>query len=509
MLHYFNICSILRVMDFLDPKKKRAHRIRLFIGYGLMAVALAMATLILVFASYGYDIDRANGGIIQNGLVIVDAHPEAANIEVNGMNKGTTTNRLILPAGQYTVNLTRSGYRSWNHAVSLEGSSIEQLVYPFLFPQQLVTKTLQTYNAIPTLASESPDRHWLVVNLPETPGAFQVVDLNNKQNPATTVSLPTDAFTTAAGAHTFEAVEWSTDNVHLLLKHSFTGGSEFIIFDRDTPANSVNLNKVFPNQPFTIVNLRDKKADQFYLYNAPDGNLFTADTKNKSPTLVQSHVQQFKSYQADTLLYVLTPPAGTTTSEVHYVQSGNDYILRTLPVASKYLMDMAKFNNHFYVVVGSPTDGHNYVYQDPLSAYTHKPAQAPRPFRVLIEPQAQYLSFSAIARFIAVQSGSSFAVYDAETGRQFHYDTKLNLTPDQKATWMDGHRLMFTSGDTIVIFDFDGTNLQKLSPSNASFTPFFDRDYTALFSLAPQTNAADKLQLLRTELKVLPPSSSQ
>ncbi len=162
-------------MDFLDPKKKRAHKIRLYIGYGLIAVALAIATLILVFAAYGYDIDRKTGDIIQNGLVIVDAHPESATVLVNGENKGTTDYRLVLPAAKYSIELTRSGYLPWKHDVNLEGSSIEQLVYPFMFPERLVTKNLQTYTGAPTMASESLDRKWLVVSAPETPGSFQVV----------------------------------------------------------------------------------------------------------------------------------------------------------------------------------------------------------------------------------------------------------------------------------------------------------------------------------------------
>lgn len=487
-------------MDFLDPRKKRAHNIRLYIGYALMAVALGISTVILVFAAYGYDIDRSTGDIIQNGLIIVDAHPEPATIFVNGEGKGTTDNRLILPAGQYKVELQRENYRSWSHNVSLEGSSIEQLVYPFLFPTNLVSRSLREYAGTPSTASTSLDRRWLLVHQPNSASGFDVIDLNNLKADAATINLPQDTFTAAAGAHNYEAIEWSSDNVHVLLKHNFTGGSEFVMLNRENPAASVNLNKIFAAQPFTAASLRDKKAEQLYLHNAADGGLFQADTRTRAVTLLRAKVLAYKSYQDDTLLYATNPTASTTETEVRVAKKEQDYLVRTVPIAGSYLLDMAVFKGQFYLVAGSPADGHVYVYKDPFSDLNSRPARTPQAFRVLIVPGAQYLSFSAIARFVAVQGGSNFVVYDLETSRQFRYDTKLPIAAGQKATWMDGHRLSLVSGNSVNIFDFDGTNAQNLSPSHAAFTPFFDRDYAAMFTLAP---SAEKTSLTRTELKVL------
>lgn len=490
-------------MDFLDPKKKRAHKIRLYIGYGLVAVALAIATLILVFAAYGYDIDRKTGDIIQNGLVIVDAHPEPATVLVNGEEKGTTDDRLVLPADKYLIELTRAGYLPWKHEVNLAGSSIEQLVYPFMFPERLVTKNLQTYNGVPTMASESPDRKWLVVSIPETLGSFQVVDLGNSGHPTKAVALPADTMTVAAGAHTFEAVEWSSDNENLLVKHSFTGGVEFLLLNRDRPENSVNLNKLFPGQVFTAVSLRDKKADQFYLFNSAEGTIYTANSRTRSATIMLSKVLSYKTYEDETLLYA-TNPTNAAMSEIHVNQKGQDYILRTVPKSDTYLLDMAQFDGRFYLVAGSGADGRAYIYRNPFDDLNRRPTRTPQPIRVLITPGAEYVSFSAIARFVAVQGGSAFAVYDAETGRQFRYDTKLEVKPHQKATWMDGHRLMLNSKGYVQVFDFDGTNLHQLSASSSIYTPFFDRGYTALFTLSPNSSDPAKTTLVRTELKVVP-----
>ncbi len=490
-------------MDFLNPKKKRAHLRRLYIGYGLMAVVLTIVTYFLAFATFGYDINRKTGDIFQNGLIVVDAHPEAASILIDHIARGTTADRLVLPAGNYNVELQRPGYRNWKHQINLEGSTIEQLAYPFLFPVKLASKTIQQYTAVPTMASQSPDKHWLVVQSPGTVGVFNVIDLNNNKNPAITFNVPAGIFTEAEGLHTYEPVEWSSDNTHLLMKHTFSGGQEFIIIDRGNPAGSLNINKIFPDLQYSAVNLRDKKPDQLYLFNSTNGIINMADTQARTVTPLLSHVLSYKSYQADTLAYVASPVASTESVELHLWQSGQDHLIRTLPASATYLLDMAQFNGQFYMASGASKDGRVYVYKDPFSDLGHHPSRTPQPFRVLIVPSAEYVSFSGVARFISVQEGNNYAVYDIETDRQFHYDIKLQLAPHQKAVWMDGHRLSLVSQGSISVFDFDGLNIQTLSPSLINFSPFFDRDYTAMFTLAPAPNSPDKTALIRTELKVL------
>lgn len=494
------------LMDFLDPKKKRAHLRRLYLGYALMAVVIFVGTIILVFTSYGYDIDRHTGSIIQNGLAVVDTHPTSATILVNGIDKGSTDKSLVLPAGKYNIELHADGYRNWKHDINLEGSSIEQLVYPFLFPEKLITKPISNLDSAPSMSSASPDRHWLVFNTASNPLAFSVVDLNNAKNPITPITLSGEVVTLNPDGNSFEAVEWSSDNVHLLLKHTFGTSTEFILIDRENPAASLNLNKVFAGHDFSQVNLRDKKPDQFYMFNAADATLSEAETKTNTFTPTLAKVLSYKSYQQNILLYVTDPAATSLSAEVHVRQGDQDHVLRTLPAAAHYLLDMAEFDGHFYLASGSPIDGKTYLYKDPFSDFSRHPAHTPQPSRVLIVPNAEYISFSTIDRFVVVQGGSMFAVYDAETGRQFRYDTKLDLSTHQKAAWMDGHRLSLISGGVIDIFDFDGSNIQALVPAIVGYTPIFDRDYTALFTFAHKTEAPEKTTLTRTELKAQPPS---
>src|SRR5579863_5593930 len=104
-------------MDFLDPRKQRAYKIRLMIGYVLMTIAIGLAVVILVYNAYGYSINTKNGTVVQNGLLFVSSQPGGANIYLNGVYYGTSSSRLVLPSADYNLKLSRSGYRDWQRTI--------------------------------------------------------------------------------------------------------------------------------------------------------------------------------------------------------------------------------------------------------------------------------------------------------------------------------------------------------------------------------------------------------
>ncbi len=487
-------------MDFLDPRKRRAHTIRLFVGYGLVGLALLIATIILGFYTYGFDFNRKTKTIIQNGLVFVDAHPESADIYLNGQSKGKTNARLQIAEGQYNVELRRSGYRTWKNKFNLQGGSILQLVYPFLFPTKLTTKDVQLYSSAPGLATESPDRHWLLIQKSGSLTDFDQYDLTTTTNSPSTVTLPAGLLTAATGTQTLELSEWSSDNRHVVLKHAYPGGNEYIVVDRESPASSVNLTRLFakPTMQFT---LRDKKFDQYYVFDSVAGTLVTADLKTQTVTSFIDHVLAFKPHSADTVLYV-TDNGAPNGKELIRLRSGADtYTIRQIAKSDVQLIDLARFDNHWYMAAGNAAEGKVYIFRDPLDSLKNDPKAPPAPVAALKQTNPQFVSFSATAGFIAVQGGDNFTVYDVENQHPIKFDIKLNLSPGYKATWMDGNRLTAVSANTLQVFDFDGTNLQSLNVMSPDFVPFFDHDYKAIFTLSPSVAVPGRIALVRTELK--------
>ncbi len=487
-------------MDFLDPKKKRAHTIRLFVGYVLVTVAILLAATLLLFVALGYGIKRSTGEVTQNGLVFVDAHPQQANITINGQDRGKTDGRFVFEAGNYSVQLSRDGYRSWSKDIVVEGGGIVRLVYPFLFPTQLQTTALTTATVAPDVVSGTPDRRWIIMHSPDALTTFQVIDTSTEKNTPSSISVPAAIFGTHTGAQKLEFVEWSTDNRHVLLKHNFEGGYDYLIIDREKPEASLNVSQVM-GKSYSEVTLHNKKSDELYAQDAAGGTLQLVSLKAKTATTVASNVQAFWPYKDTNVLYTTLQGASSGKVVLHLIDGQSNYTIRELTAGPKYLLNMAEFDGDTYVAAASTADGRLYIYKNPLD--TLKRADDSTIALLLLKldnPDA--ITFSANARFIALQAGSKFEVYDAETKLQYRYDTKLTLPAGQKANWMDGHRLMLISEGTMRVFDFDGLNMQTLTAASQAFVPLFDRDYEALFTYGPHAADAAKSGLSRTELIV-------
>lgn len=493
-------------MDFLDPKKQKARTIRLFTGYILVAIALILTTIILLYQAYGFGVDR-NGNVIQNGLVFMSSTPNPAQIYMNGDKYKSDTNvRMLLNSGQYTFELKRDGYRDWKRAVTVEGGSVEHYDYPFLFPSKLQASVVKAYGQTPGIATQSPDRKWLLVQPSlATVQTFDLYDLSKRDDlAAKTITLPTDILTAAEGSQTWQVVQWSNNNRHVVMKHVFSkdgqSASEYILLDREDPTASVNLTKQWGTNP-SLVTLRDKKYDQFYLFDQAAGTVMTASIKEPTPKPYLTNILSFKSYGENVMVYVTNKDTPADKVSVVWKDGTNKPVtIRTLPANTEYAVDLTKYDGEWFVVAAAASDGRAYVYKEPVAMVEKQEIAVP--IRVLKVAGVNTVTFSDNARFIMAENGSAFAVYDAENDRGYTYNTKKTLdAPQVRAEWMDGHRIMYTSGGKLVVFDFDGSNMQTLMPNNPAYEPAFDRDYEYVFDMAPNTTTPAQTDLFKTPLR--------
>lgn len=487
-------------MDFLDPKKKRSHIIRLYVGYVLVTIALLLASVLLLFAAFGYGINRSTGEVTQNGLLFVDAHPQSARMYINGQDRGDTDGRFVLEAGQYNLELKRDGYRNWKRDFTLNGGNIVRLVYPFMFPEKLTSTDIRPLTTQPDLVTQSPDRRWILIHDPATPTQFQVVDTGETELPTTTVTVPAGILGSRPNAK-LEVVEWATDNRHVLLKNSYDGGFDYVVFDRQDGSQAYNVTQQF-GKAYPAVTLRDKKFDQLYLHDPASGILLSGDAKAKTTEKVLEQAFAFWPYKDQTLLYTTATDAAAGTVQLKLKDDKVTYAIRELARSETYLLNMAQFDGDTYVVGGSASDGKVYVYKNPVNVLKSKEKPL-TPIMLLKLDGAQHLSFSANARFISAQAGSQFAIYDLETELHYKYDTKLTLPDKYKAKWMDGHRLMMVGSDNkMTVFDYDGLNTQSLVTANHAFIPMFDRDYDKLYTVGPTVADNAKQGLVWTDLNL-------
>jgi hypothetical protein len=486
-------------MDFLDPRRRRAHKYRLIIGYFLVAIVIALGTVILVYGAYGYGINTKTGQIIENGLLFVDSKPGGADIYLNGkLDPSKTAARLVLSAGKYNLTIKKDGYRQWQRNFVLDEHSVARYVYPFLFPVKPAAIALKSYDAQPQLVTETPDRHFLLVQVPGAASlTFDQYDTSDLAKTPTEVTLPRNLLGGIDGS-VFKELEWSTNNNNLLIDHTFKGGHEFLVLDMSNPSQSFNVNRLFSTNPAEVA-LKNKRIDQLYLYNPTDGTLQVGDSgKGTLAPPFLKHVLAFKPNGNTLLTYVtdVGAPAGKVNARIW--EDGKTYPLYTFTAGQKYLIDAAQFQGHWYYVAGSDKTDRILVFRDPLSNIKDPHIGKAIPSIALHVPGATKLSFSTNTRFIGVQAGQTFAVYDLETKDNYRYDMAVPLAGEQH--WMDGHRWIGLSGGNVYVTDYDNTNQQQVGPSTLPDGALFSRDYNQMLTLVP-ASGSNAFTLTRIDLR--------
>jgi hypothetical protein len=486
-------------MDFLDPRRRRAHKYRLIIGYFLVAIVIALGTVILVYGAYGYGINTKTGQIIENGLLFVDSKPGGADIYLNGKAQPSkTAARLVLSARNYNLEIKKDGYHPWQRSFVLDEHSVARYVYPFLWPLKPATIPLKTYPSQPQLVTETPDRHFLLVQLPDSDSlAFDQYDTGNLAKAPTQITLPRSLLGGTTGS-VFKEVEWSTNNNNLLIDHTFNGGHEFLVLDRNNPDQSFNVNRLFNSDP-TEVALKNKRIDQLYLYDQTNSTLQIGDSGKGSldPPFLK-HVLAFKPYGNTLLTYVtdVGAPSGKVAARIW--DDGKTYPLYIFNAGQKYLIDAAQFQGHWYYVAGSDTTERINVFKDPIDSVRDPQIGKAIPTIALHAQGATKLSFSNNTRFIGIEAGQTFAAYDLETQESYHYTIQSPLS--DVLHWMDGHRWIGLSGGNVFVMDYDHTNQQLLGPSLIPQAALFSRDYNQMITLAP-VSSSDSVTLTRIDLR--------
>lgn len=485
-------------MEFLDPEEKRARTFRLFMAYGLIIFVIVVGTFILSFALQGVDLFSRQTEI-RNGLLFVESKPVSAQININGDTSKRTGARFVLPEGNYNVKLTESGYRPWQKDVVVQGGKVVYHVYPKLIPTDITSSAGYVFGATPQLYTQSPDKRFIVTNSSDGPSQFITLDTDSPTATPLPWALPTGLWNTQeASTQRLEPVEWSTDNKHLLIaKIAQNGTKQYLMVNREKPEESINLTTQLKLNQSDKVKLRDKKYDQFYVLDTATKTLRKATiTEGLDQTVVAQNVIAFSPYANDTVLYATDQGAELNQYAVRLLHGNNTYALQPIVRSDTILLDIARFQNDWYIVAGStpqelttvyinPFDGNN----QPISADASLPVEPIKPQLLIPLAGARFASFSENARFIGLQSAEAFSVYDAELKQVYSYKSPV-LLPSTGAIWMDGHRYSVVTGGNEVIFEYDGQNMQTLAPAIDNTVAYFDKDYNNLFTLV--SGADDK-----------------
>lgn len=505
-------------MDFLDPVKRKHHIIRLFIGYALVAFLIVFSTVMVVYYSNGFGVTRG-GEVVQNGLVFVSSQPAGAELYVDDKRMDDTNTKLTLPDGTYNFKIQKSGYQTWEKRIEVIGGAVDHVVYPLLIPADLTTTELTNFAAAPTLFTQSPDRKWIVMQEAGQDAAFTLYDAGRNVDEIVAerqaIALPEGLVTASETPAGWKLVEWSTNNRHMLLERTFvaagTSNHEYILVDTQRVEGSYNLTRELALTPTAELMLRDKRPTDYYVLDSASKQLSTTNLDSKELTAVASGVLSYKSHGMDDLLYITEQdaPDGSVNTRVRI--GGKAYTVRTLDRTDSYVLDMARYENKWYITFGSVQDGRLYIYENPVEQIIASSESKASPLFAMRLEGVTDLSFSATAQFVGAQNGTRFQVFDIKHVRGYSYAAPFAFDAGaerQYAEWMDGHRYLYASAGNAQLLEYDGTNRRQLMPVSGQSEVFFDRDYRAAFTLAPRTDGQPGVGLTVTSMLIEADQSS-
>ncbi len=489
-------------MDYLDPKKKLEHRNRLYVGYVLMAIAIAFATVILVYMGSGFYVDKQTGSLIQNGQVLVNSDPEGAQVYLNDKQQRTkTSGKLVLPSGSYSLQLKKDGYRDWSQQVALEGGRVQRLDYARLIPTDLKPSIAQTFASAPADISQSPDRRWFIFTFADQPGILYTYDLNRPEQAAIPITIDKTLYSDPAKIGTFYTTEWSDDNKNILIENRFNGVVQDYFLVNQTDASQIkNLTK-FYGVVGANISLVERNNNRVFVHNPATKILQTASVD--SPTLIirLTDVINFKALNENTILYT-TQVGVTQTNKVQArLTDGIDktYLIRELPVDSLSLLGLSKNGSNIVLAVGAQSDNKVAVFKNPIGYFKSNPTKLlPLATTMFNLDLPSEVAFSSDGSVVMVRGKQRVASHYFEEDRTARFDIVQPLNT-QKLRWVDGKHLLYVSGGYAYIADFDGANNQKLVQTNDVFSVNFDNNYRYLYSFSQM---AKPFNISRTQIKL-------
>jgi hypothetical protein len=489
-------------MDYLDPKKKKQKRARIMFGYGLLGIAMAIATVLLVYVTNGYYVDSSTGEVIQNGLIYVDSKPESAKILLDGVEQGNRTDaRLVVPGGMHTIQLQRDGYRPWLRTVSLEGGSLRRLNYARLIPTTLDAVSVQALPILPTMVSESIDKRWLVMGFTDNRLQMQVIDIQSSQFTPQELPLPVGLIKTTLGG-TWNVLEWADDNKTFLATYTSTDGAvEYVLINRDKPAESVNVADVIGDVDYDSVSLRDRKKDLLFAYNSIGQTLSKVSVGGTNSEAIASGVIKYTSFGED-VLYVSNDAEDPEKVMVTLRLGEVEFPIRTLTKSDTYLLDMSKIGNAHVIGISSTIENRVIIYDDPIDALTNNGfSKLPVATTVLRIDNPTELSISADSSVISARGGQSVVTHEFEEDRSFSFDLTAVADPSQELRWLDGRHFTIGSAGKQYMIDYDGSNQYELVAGLTTIGSYFGKDLDVMFTFSAGSDEATPAQMVRTSLR--------
>ncbi len=478
------------------PPSKRKQLIRQVVVYTAMSVTIILAVTALVFIMLGYDFNKKDGRIEQGGLLQFITSPAGATVTIDGNMLGSLTpSKSTAFMGSHFIAIDKLGYKTWQKSVDVIPGSILWLNYARLIPTTLTPKSVADFTTVTSTAS-SPNNTWIAVKEDPATPEIRLVNVDDKNTPLTTLTLPAASYTSPELGKTqsFTFDTWDGSGRYLIVKHAYDDTkTEWLVVDRQDISKTKNITAVLGIDASKVLFHKTNSRILFVQIGA-DIRQVDLDADTLSRPLV-TNVSEFSLSGSSTVVYVTHFDVDKKVRSIGYYQAGNDkpITLRSFTEDALPLhVSIGTYFNETYLAVtyGDSVD----ILKGVLPKNDIEIATLGTVASFKLAGGAQWLSISANGRFVTMQSAGIYTIYDLEINKMTTTTLKGSTVATKELPWIDDYTLMSDKDSVVRLYEFDGANQQDIMSVVPGFSVSLSPNGAYLYGISKTVSGIYQLQ---------------
>lgn len=476
--------------------KKTGQKTALRIVAYIVTIFLTLsATAILMLIALGYRFDSKAGEVEVGGLALIDSKPESARVDINGqLEDNATPTRSFLLSGDYNIDLTRNGYKKWSKKLKVKPSSVNDLSYALLIPNEIKLTKTQSNVTTPQMVSQSPSKTLVLVHQANN-DFFTLLKLGGDKLETSKIRFTEEVESVDSSFGKLKAIEWSDDNRSVLVQQKLANGDlTYLKVNVRGDGDVVNLGQLYgPELPD---NLHFVAGENSEVYGLKDGVLSRYDTQKAQINLMVRDVVNYSVGVDKTVAINQFLKKNGTARVVLYKDGKATPVISTKSDRSSIkLMDYSEYDGDKYLTIATSKDTKVSMYRNPL--------YQPQGFKN--KPFYQFDSKINIARvqespdgkFILIAGSKKALVYDLKNLVPY----RLSASSKNGYKWLNSYHLIYANDkgkDSIV--DYDGFNFSEIVSSSSLGPVMFSQDLKTIYQYKTVNQDSDKANLLTASM---------
>ena len=138
----------------------------------------------------------------------------------------------------------------------------------------------------------------------------------NIEDPINSFSFNDGSIFSSDNIKKVKVVEWSSDNRHVLVKHTFQKKDEYLLIDIEDESKTINLNRTIKGfDNVKKLALFDKQPNELFVLNSKN-DLIRIRVSDGRKTAVEKDVIDYKSYSTDRVVFIKNSTVSKSKADV-------------------------------------------------------------------------------------------------------------------------------------------------------------------------------------------------